>query len=81
MDLMWLRALPTSSKAVIITHVLYVLNSILLVPQRKHIYKDKNTGVEKYADVRMGDLYQATKQKVERLRQNRYKVVEMWEHD
>ena len=27
-----------------------------IVPQRKHIYKDKNTGAEKYADVCMGDL-------------------------
>ena len=52
-----------------------------IVPQRKHVFTDKNTGKEKYADVRMGDLYQATKQKVERLRQNGFKVVEMWEHD
>ena len=28
--------------------------------------------------IKLGDLYQATKQKVERLRQNGYKVVEMW---
>ena len=46
-----------------------------------YVFKDKNTGKDKYADVHMGDLYQATKQKVEHLHQNGFIVVEMWEHD
>ena len=43
-------------------------------------YKDKVTGAEKYANVQIGHLYQATKQKIERLKQSAFKVLEMWEH-
>ena len=43
-------------------------------------YKDKVTGAEKYANVQIGHLYQATKQKIERLKQSGFKVLEMWEH-
>ena len=46
--------------------------------QHKHVYKDKVTGAEKYANVQIGHLYQATKQKIERLKQSGFKVLEMW---
>ena len=52
-----------------------------IVPQCRHVFKDKNTGKESYRDVRMGDLYAATQQKMERLRQNGFKVVQIWEHE
>ena len=35
-----------------------------IVSQQKHLSKEKNTTVEEYADVCIGDLYQATKQQV-----------------
>ena len=37
------------------------------IPYREQTFIDKNTGGERTGKVRMGDLYQATKQKVERL--------------
>ena len=44
------------------------------------IPSDKSTGEEKTAKVRMGDLYTAPQQKLMRLKQEGYKIMEMWEH-
>ena len=58
-------------------HAMNVINLFA----KEHTFIDKNTGEERTGKVRTGDLYAATQQKILRLKQRGYKVMEMWAHD